>query len=82
VGLFDEVANVVGQAEKLAHEHPDQVKAALAKAEEVADDKTGHKYSSQIAAGIQKASETLDGGDITPPASTPASTPAAPPAAQ
>lgn len=41
LGLFDELKDMAGAVEKAASEHPDQVKAALAKLEGVIDEQTG-----------------------------------------
>jgi hypothetical protein len=68
MGIFDELKNLVGEAEDMAKQHPDQVKAALAKAEGVIDEKTGHKYTAQLQEGVAKASEFVETKPTTPPA--------------
>jgi hypothetical protein len=72
MGIFDELKNLVGEAEDMAKQHPDQVKAALAKAEVVIDEKTGHKYTSQLQEGVAKASEFVEAKPTTPPTAPPA----------
>ena len=59
MGIFDEVKNLAVEGEQLAKQHPDQVKAALAKAEQAIDDQTGHKFSAQLQQGVAKADEFL-----------------------
>jgi MT0933-like antitoxin protein len=66
MGLFDEVTNLVGEAEKLAKQHPDEVKSALAKAEQFADDQTGHKFTSQLQEGAAQAGHFLDAEPAAP----------------
>jgi MT0933-like antitoxin protein len=59
MGILDQLKGLLGKGEELAKEHPDQVKAALDKAEAVVDDKTGHKYDSQIHDGASKVAGYL-----------------------
>lgn len=61
MGLFDELKDMAGAVEKAASEHPDQVKAALAKLEGVIDEQTGGSYHDQIAKAGAKADAYLDG---------------------
>ena len=60
MGLFDELKDTAGAVEKAASEHPDQVKAALAKLEGVIDDQTGGSHHDQIAKAGAKAEEYVD----------------------
>jgi len=60
MGLFDELRDMAGAVEKAASEHPDQVKAALAKLEGVVDDQTGGSHHDQIAKASVKANEYID----------------------
>jgi hypothetical protein len=59
MGIFDNVEGLVGQVQKLAAEHPDQVKDALDKAEGLIDDKTGHRFSGQLEQGVAQAAHLL-----------------------
>ena len=68
MGFIDVLKGLFGKGEEFAKAHPDQVKAAMAKAEGLVDDKTGHTFSAQIQAGGEKAAGFLDGGTTTPPA--------------
>ena len=68
MGFLDTLKGLFGKGQALAKEHPDQVKAAMAKAEGLIADKTGHKYTSQIQEGGAKAAGLLDGNTgATPP---------------
>ena len=67
MGFIDVLKGLFGKGEELAKAHPDQVKAAVAKAEGLVDDKTGHKFTSQIQEGGAKAAGFLDGDNGTPP---------------
>ena len=60
VGLFDELKGMADAVEKAASEHPDQVKAALAKLEGVIDDQTGGSHHDQIAQAAAKAEAYID----------------------
>ncbi len=60
MGLFDELKDMTGAVEKAASEHPDQVKAALAKLEGVIDDQTGGSHHDQLAKASAKADEYID----------------------
>lgn len=42
---------IVDEAKKLADDHPEQAKAALDKAEEILDERTGGKFTDQIHQG-------------------------------
>lgn len=42
---------IVDEAKKLAGDHPEQAKAALDKAEEILDERTGGKFADQIHQG-------------------------------
>ncbi|GAB3448889.1 hypothetical protein GCM10027517_34460 [Phycicoccus ginsengisoli] len=42
---------IVDEAKKLAGEHPEQAKAALDKAEEILDERTGGRFDDQIKKG-------------------------------
>ena len=55
MSFLDDAKNLAEEAEKLAKEHPDQVKEALGKAEEFADQQTGGQYTDQIKAAGDKA---------------------------
>lgn len=55
MSFLDDAKNLAEKAEELAKQHPDQVKAALDKAEQFADEQTGGKYSDQIKAAGDKA---------------------------
>ena len=61
MSLFDELKDMAGAVEKAASEHPDQVKAALAKLEGVIDEQTGGSHHDQIAKAGAKAEAYLDG---------------------
>ena len=56
------LGDLAGQAEKLAKEHPDQVKQGVEKAGEVADEKTGGQHADQIDKAEQAVEERLTGG--------------------
>ena len=60
MGVFDKVKALEAEAEKAAAEHPDQVKAALAKLEGAADDRTGGTHHDQIAQAGEKAQAYRD----------------------
>ncbi|GAC1445825.1 MAG: hypothetical protein NVSMB55_28740 [Mycobacteriales bacterium] len=60
MGLFDELKDMAGAAEKAAAEHPDQVKEALAKLEGIVDTQTGGAHHDQIASAAAKAEEYID----------------------
>ena len=60
MGLFDELKDMADAVEKAASEHPDQVKAALAKLEGVIDEQTGGSHHDQIAKAGAKAEAYLD----------------------
>ena len=60
MGLFDELQDMAGKAEKVAAEHPDQVKGALSKIEGVVDEKTGGTHHDQIVAAGEKAQEFIE----------------------
>ena len=60
MSLFDELKDMAGAVEKAASEHPDQVKAALAKLESVIDEQTGGSHHDQIASAGAKAEAYLD----------------------
>lgn len=60
MGLFDELKDMAGAVEQAASEHPDQVKAALAKLEGVIDEQTGSSHHDQIASAGAKAEAYLD----------------------
>lgn len=60
MGLFDELKDMAGAAEKALAEHPDQVKAALAKLEGVIDEQTGGSHHDQIAQAGAKAEQYID----------------------
>lgn len=59
MSLFDKLKGLEAAAEKAAAEHPDQVKAALAKLEGAADAKTGGTHHDQIAKAGAKAEAYL-----------------------
>jgi hypothetical protein len=56
------LGDLVGKAEELTQEHPDQVKQGVEKAGQVADEKTGGKYTDQIDKAEQAAEQHLTGG--------------------
>ena len=60
MGLFDELKGMADAAEKALGEHPDQVKAALSKLEDVIDKQTGGSHHDQIAAASAKAEVYID----------------------
>ncbi len=60
MGMFDELKGMEAAAEKALSEHPDQVKAALGKLEEVVDKQTGGSHHDQIVNAGQKATEYID----------------------
>ncbi len=60
MGLFDELKGMADAAEKALGEHPDQVKAALSKLEDVIDKQTGGSHHDQIAAASAKADAYID----------------------
>lgn len=60
MGLFDELKGLAGAAEQALSEHPDKVKAALAKLEDVIDEQTGGGHHDQIAKAGAKAEEYID----------------------
>ncbi len=60
MGLFDQMKDMAGAAEKAAAEHPDEVKSALGKLEDVVDEKTGGGHHDQIAQARAKAEEFID----------------------
>jgi ElaB/YqjD/DUF883 family membrane-anchored ribosome-binding protein len=60
MGLFDEMKDMADAAQKAAAEHPDEVKSALSKLEEVVDDKTGGQHHDQIAQAKAKAEAYID----------------------
>ena len=60
MGLFDEMKDMSEAAQKAAAEHPDEVKSALSKLEEVVDEKTGGAHHDQIAQAKQKAEAFID----------------------
>ncbi len=60
MSFLDDAKNLAEKAEELAKEHPDQVKSALGKAEELADKQTGGKFTDQIKSAGDKAEGYLD----------------------
>ena len=60
MGVFDELKGMADAAEKALGEHPDQVKAALSKLEDVIDKQTGGSHHDQIAAASAKADAYID----------------------
>lgn len=60
MGLFDELKGMAGAAEKALSEHPNQVKAALSKLEDVIDEQTGGSHHDQIAAAGARAEQYID----------------------
>jgi hypothetical protein len=60
MGLFDELKGLADAAEKAISEHPDQIKTALAKLEDVIDEQTGGSHHDQIAAASAKADAYID----------------------
>lgn len=59
-GSVHKVKQLEADAEQAAAEHPDQVKAALAKIEGAADARTGGTHHDQIARAGEKAQAYLD----------------------
>ncbi len=57
------IGDFVDRAKDLASEHEDEVKDAIDKAAEMADEKTEGKYSDQIATGAEKGKEFVEGLD-------------------
>jgi len=60
MSLFDNMKDMAEAARKAAAEHPDQVKSALSRLEEVVDDKTGGQHHDQIAQAKAKADAYID----------------------
>ena len=60
MGLFDQMKDMAEAAQDAAASHPDQVKSALNKLEEVVDDKTGGQHHDQIAQAADKAEAFID----------------------
>lgn len=60
MSLFDNMKDMAEAAEKAAAEHPDEVKSALSKLEEVVDEKTGGQHHDQIAQAREKAEAFID----------------------
>jgi ElaB/YqjD/DUF883 family membrane-anchored ribosome-binding protein len=60
MGLFDQMKDMAEAAEKAAAEHPDQVKSALGKLEDVVDEKTGGAHHDQVAQARAKAEQYID----------------------
>jgi MT0933-like antitoxin protein len=56
------LGDLAGKAEKLAKEHPDQVRQGAEKAGQVADEKTGGQHTDQIDKAEQAVEERLTGG--------------------
>jgi F0F1-type ATP synthase membrane subunit b/b' len=60
MSFLDEAKNLAQKAEELAKEHPDQVKAAIEKAEHAIDSATDGKYTDKIETAGDKAQAYLD----------------------
>ena len=60
MSLFDTMKDMAEAAQKTAAEHPDEVKSALSKLEEVVDDKTGGQHHDQIEQARAKADAFID----------------------
>jgi ElaB/YqjD/DUF883 family membrane-anchored ribosome-binding protein len=60
MSLFDNMKDMAEAAQKAAAEHPDEVKSALSKLEEVVDDRTGGEHHDQIAQAAAKAEAFID----------------------
>lgn len=67
MGIMDDIAKVAHKAQDLAAQHPDQVKQALDRAEEMLDKNTGGKHTGQIHSAGDKAEAYLndEGGHTT-----------------
>jgi hypothetical protein len=59
MGLMDDAKELAEKAKDLASGHEDQAKAALDKAADLIDDKTGDKYKDQIDKGQEFVGEKL-----------------------
>ncbi len=59
MGIMDDINKVTHKAQELAEKHPDQVKKALERAEEMLDVKSGGNYTKEIHAAGDKAEQTL-----------------------
>ena len=59
MGLMDEAKELADKAKELASGHEDQAKAALDKAGDLIDDKTGDKYQDQVDKGQELIGEQL-----------------------
>jgi hypothetical protein len=60
MGFLDKAKKLAGQAEKVAADHKDQVKAGLDKAEDLANKATKGKYKDKIANAGEKADGFVD----------------------
>lgn len=63
MGLMDEAKELAEKAKDLAAGHEDQAKAALDKAGDLIDEKTGDKYKDQVDKGQEFVGEKLGLGD-------------------
>ena len=59
MGLMDEAKELAEKAKDLAAGHEDQAKAALDKAGDLIDEKTGDKYKDQVDQGQEFVGEKL-----------------------
>jgi hypothetical protein len=57
MGIFDDAKQLAEKAKDLADGHPEQAKAALEKAGDLIDEKTGDKYQAQV----DKAQQFVEG---------------------
>ena len=59
MGLMDEAKELAEKAKDLAEGHEDQAKAALEKAGDLIDEKTGDKYQDQVDKGQELIEDKL-----------------------
>lgn len=64
MNLKDGLGRLTRKAQDLAGKHPDQVKQAIDKAENLIDQRTGHKHSDQIHSAGAKAEDFLEQGSL------------------
>jgi len=60
MGLFEDAENLMGEGERLAREHPDQVNTGVTDAEKWLDGRTGDKYDSEIQSLGDEAEKRLE----------------------
>ena len=60
MGIADRLKDAAKKAEETAAEHKDQIREAVHKAQDVADQRTGGKYSEQLQKAAAKADGVVD----------------------